>query len=403
MFRVGNIVVDQIGLAGELLSDVDTTLTEIEKKSLLLEALPGARAERYAGQRVLRFRDQVILKAQVTYLGTPWESFKKRIQIPRAWVDAYHQALTDDLTPRFVGIYHYGEVTIFVDFDPSTYVTRKANNSAAHVSTNDLHQAQVDGVFSRVDGNDNLRTSVRFDLFADYLLGDVQEVHPYVEALDDFTVEFLDHERLPALVAVQEMYASGWPDTMQGEWAGFYLEYRLDEFLRRSGADDLIGFQKEKRRGQFDYDLIFKDRDGVAFYGDLKASSAASHESPGNDAEDIRRCLAEFGRFWYVIYEHETWRSRDEGDVPVMEWNDWRRSVGHESRNGYDPLSYAGRFKSAVRFTRALVLEVNEANYPLVLSEFAQGRQPSGAPRALKVMIDKRNIDNFLIYTRAIS
>ena len=36
-----------------------------------------------------------------------------------------------------------------------------------------------------------------------------------------------------------------------------------------------------------------------------------------------------------------------------------------------------------------------------VLGDFAQGKQPDGADRALKVMIKKKNIDNFLIYSEA--
>jgi hypothetical protein len=45
------------------------------------------------------------------------------------------------------------------------------------------------------------------------------------------------------------------------------------------------------------------------------------------------------------------------------------------------------------------ILELNQANASLVLGDFKQGRQPNGASRALKVMIKKRNIDNFLIYS----
>lgn len=388
---------DRIGPYGGLINDVDTTLTETQKNALLMEALPGATTEKYAGRRVVKYRDQVLLRAQVTYLGIPWEPFKKRIQIPRGWGDVYHQALVAGLTPRFIGIYHYDGVTVFVDLDPSTYVTRNLNNSSAHVATNDLFQAQTLGLFSRTDANGNRLTSVRFELFANYLLGLTREEHPYFDVFDAFNAEFLGQERLEALDAVQEMYEAKWPDTMQAEWAGFYLEYRLAEFLRRGGAHELVAFQKVKRRGALDYDLVFKDGRHIAFYGDLKASNISEHQSPGNDAEDIRRCLAEYGRFWYVIYEHDTWHSRHEGDLPVIAWNEWRRSVGHVGRRNYDPLSYARRFKSAVRFAHMLILEVNEANAHLVLKDFNQGRQPGGASRALKVMVDKRNIDNFLI------
>lgn len=394
---------DQIGPDGSLLEDVDTTLTMRQRDDLLLAALPGATVERYAGERVVMFDDQVILRKQVTYLGVPWEPFKKRIQIPPSWKGVHQQAVAESLTPRFVGIYHYGDVTIFVDFDPAAYVRRKANNSAAHVATNDLYQAQTLGIFSRTDGNGNRLTSVRFDHFADYLLDRAREEHPYLDVFDDFNSEFLTDQRLEALSAVQEMRAGAWPDTMQGEWAGFYLEYRLDEFLRRTRANRRVAFQKTKRRGDLDYDLVFMDRPAVAFYGDLKASNMAEHESPGNDAEDIMRCVAEYGRFWYVIYEHETWHSRNEDDLPVIAWNEWRRSVGHVGRKAYDPLSYARRFKSAVRFARMMILEVNEANFHVVLGDFNQGRQTGGASRALKVMITKRNIDNFLIHSASVA
>lgn len=396
---MGNVVVEQIGPDGSLVHDVDTTLSVRQRDDLLLAALPGATVERYADERVILFGDQVILRKQVTYLGIPWEPFKKRIQIPPSWKAVHRQALADGLTPRFVGVYHHGGVTIFVDFDPSTYVLRQANNSAAHVSTNDLYQAQTLGVFRRTDRNGNQLTSVSSDLFADYLLDRVKEQSQYLDVFDAFNTEFLTDARLEALDAVQQMHAASWPDTMQGEWAGFYLEYRFDEFLRRTPAHRLIEFQKIKRRGELDYDLVFRDRGAVAHFGDLKASNIAKHESPGNDAADIVRCLAEYGRFWYVIYEHETWHSRNEGDAAVTAWNEWRRSVGHVQRGPYDARSYAGRFKSAVQFKRMMILEVNQANFHMVLGDFRQGQQPDGAARALKVMINKKNIDNFLIHS----
>ncbi len=397
---MGTVVVDQIGPRGELIQDVDTTLSPTEKFDLLVGALPGATVERYCGARVVRFRGQIILAAQVTHLGHPWPEFKKRIQIPPHWIDVYRCALADGLRPRFLGIYHYDYVTVFVDFDPRKYVQRKANNSAAHVATNDLYQAQTLGVFTRTDRNDNRLTSVRADLLADYLLGDVREHNLHLEVFESFNSEFLTGERIEAMHAIDQMYAALWPDTFQAEWAGFYLEYRVDEFLRRTRTDHLIEFQKDKRRRGLDYDLVFKEPPAVVFFGDLKASNAASTEAPGNDAADLKRCIQQYGRFWYVIYEHETWHSRDEGDLPVMTWNEWRLSMGHVFRNGYDPLSYAGRFKSAVRFVGMKILEVNEANFHVVLGDFNQGHQPSGEDRAVKVMIAKRNIDNFLIYSQ---
>lgn len=396
---MGSILVDQIGPGGALILDVDTTLRRSERVDILLDLLPGATVESYAGMKVVRFHDQVLLSKQVTHLGHPWPGFKKRIQVPSAWLEVERRAREDGLVPRFVGVYHYGAVTIFVDFDPSTYVRRKANNSAAHVSTNDLYQAQTLGQFPRVDRNGNRLTSVRGDEFARYLEGFVKELPPHLDVFRRFNNEFLIADGIDSLDAVTEMHASHWPDTFQGEWPGFYVEFRLDSFILEHGLNRLVGYQKSKRRGSYDYDLVFQRGGAVEYYGDLKASDVKKYESPGNDAGDLKRCIEEFGRFWYVIYEHETTHARDNGDVATIAWNEWRKSVGFRGRKDYNPRSYAKRFKESVRFVKMSVLEINEANFHVVLGEFAQGRQPDGAARALKVMISKRNIDNFLIYS----
>lgn len=396
---MGSEVVDQIGPSGQLAAAPDTTLSNAEKELLLLLALPGAAVERFAGERVVRFEDQIILKKQVTHLGRPWPGFKKRIQIPKKWLEVEQAASAEGLVTRFVGIYHFDPVTIFVDFDPETYLLRKANNSAAHVSTNDLYQAQASGQFSRVDRNGNRLTSVRSDEFASYLRDGYAPAQPWIDVFRGFNAEFLNAGRLDALVAVRQMHAASWPDTFQAEWPGFYLEFRFDSFLRESGLERLVEFQKVKGRGLFDYDLVFNAAGAIDHYGDLKASDVDQHESPGNDAEDFLRCLEQFGRFWYVIYEHETTRARDNGDTATIAWNAWKRSVGYTRKAGYDPLSYASRFKESVRFVKMSILEVNQANAGLVLGDFAQGRQPDGAARALKFMIKKKNVDNFLIYS----
>lgn len=399
---MGSIRVDQITATGELVSDVDTTLSERARTELLLEALPGARTETVAGVQGVRLGEHLLLKKQITYLGHPWEPFKKRIQIPRTWIDAWATATSKGLTVHFIGVYRYSDVTIFVDFDPTTYVRRKANNSAAHVATNDLYQAQTLGVFSRTDKNGNRLTSVRADRLASYLRGATTPRDPRTEVFERFNADFLTGDRVVALAAVQAMYDVRWPDSFQNEWPGFYLEYRVDRFLRSHHLEHVVEFQKDKRRGHLDFDLVFRDHDRIAYLGDLKASSLTTRTAPGNDDADIRRCVDEYGRFWYVIYEHETTMARDNGDVATIAWNEWRRSVGYRGRKAYDPLSYASKFKESVRFTKMSILEVNRANFATVLGEFRQGHQPGGAARALKVMIKKKFIDNFLVFSSAI-
>ena len=155
-------------------------------------------------------------------------------------------------------------------------------------------------------------------------------------------------------------------------------------------------YRKVKKKGEYDYDLGILGRHGLELYGDLKASSIKTSESPGNDAADIKRCIQEFGRFWYVIYEHETIRAKEVGDTPTIAWNEWKLEQG-KAKLPFNPLSYRTRFKASVRFVRMLVLEVNEANFQLVLGDFAQGKQPNGGARAMKVKIKKKDIENFII------
>lgn len=400
---MGTIPVDQLLPDGSVILAADRTMSAGEKNQRLLDALPGAVVESVSGKTVIRYRDQLVLRAQVTHLGRPWEGFKKRIQIPRGWLDVYAEGVAAGLVVRFVGIYQHGDVCIFVDFDPVTYVTRKANNSAAHVATNDLYQAQTLGVFAREDSRRNHLTSVRHDLFERHLLGTIpQHRHARLDVFRTFNSEFLTGGRIEALDAVQEMYRADWPDTFQGEWPGFYLEHRLADFVERRDLRDIVELQKVKYGGGYDYDLAFKVGGDVAYYGDLKSSDVRAAVSPGNDAEDIRRCVSEYGRFWYVIYEHRTWHARDLGDQPTIAWNEWKRSVGYDNGKPYNPLSYARRFKAAVLYSRMKILEVNPANIGVVLTDFRQGKQPDGAARALKVMISKKNVDNFVVLSESL-
>lgn len=397
-------IVDQIGQDGQLVHDVDTKLSQLQKNQLLASALPGSGVEIFSGRPVIRFRDQIILAKQITHLGRPWPGHKKRIQIPRHWLETARDAARARLRVRFIGIYHYGPVTIFVDFNPEPYTRRAANNSAAHVATNDLYQAQALGQFSRQDRGGNWLTAVRREQLAAYLLSGPVLVDPHIEIVDQFSREFLDGSLVNGLAASQEMFAANWPDKFQNEWAGFYVEFCLDRFLKRNGYDAMLSVQKEKRKGEYDYDLKFHADGVLSHYGDLKASSISVKDSPGNDAANFYRCLAETGKFWYVIFEHQTRHARDNGDHATRAWNLWRRSVGHVGRNKeFDPLSYSGRYKESVRFVRANVLEINEANAGLALKDFQAGfRQPDGSPRNPKVMIAKRNIENFLVYTHSI-
>jgi hypothetical protein len=48
-----------------------------------------------------------------------------------------------------------------------------------------------------------------------------------------------------------------------------------------------------------------------------------------------------------------------------------------------------------------MIIELNHLNFREALSTFSQGHQPDGSKRRPKLKIDKRNIDNFVVYRYA--
>src|SRR5690606_28969271 len=120
---------------------------------------------------------------------------------------------------------------------------------------------------------------------------------PHLEVFTRFNPTFLTGERHLALPSVKQMHAARWPDAFQGEWPGFYLEYRFQAFLTTNRLTDRVRYVKEKRPGEFDYDLAFEEAGTLRHYGDLKASDHERHEAPGNDAAAIYKCVNRFGKF----------------------------------------------------------------------------------------------------------
>lgn len=396
---MGSVAVDQLLPDGTVLLSPDVALNDAAKVSTLSNALPGAVQGKIDGQRYVEWQGQALLYKQITHLGIPWETYKKRIQIPKRWLDAYDQLAALGLRPRFLGIYVFGETAVFVDFDPTHYLERKANNSAAHVATNDLFQALTYGRFERTDKNFNRITSIRADELASYLQGEPSpETAARFSLFSEINRQLFQGSFLYGLDAIKEMHAEGSPDKFQNEWVGFYLEHAFKRELARKNYG--IAMQRDKALGQLDFDLAWITTTGqVDFLGDLKASDYLQRDALGNDARSLETAIERFGKFWYVIYEHETRYGRDFGHLSTIEWNEWRKANGHrQSKGGFDPLSYQSKYKESARFIGMKILEVNAANKELVLGEFHQGSQQSGAARAMKVRIKKNQMDNFLVF-----
>ena len=62
-------------------------------------------------------------------------------------------------------------------------------------------------------------------------------------------------------------------------------------------------------------------------------------------------------------------------------------------------ISYAKKMKHSVEFVQMKIFELNRVNLNETLSNFNQGHQPNGGKRAPKFLINKNNIDNFIIFS----
>ena len=345
-----------------------------------------------------------LLVRACTYLGNPHPLYKKRVQLP-LWFNEYANCIEKsnyDIDVRYIGVYHYsddfhGENIIFIDFSKGTYLKKKGHNSSAHVYTNDLFQAMTYGVYAKEDYFGNVVTAVRRDKFKKYLEGREEEQKSLFDLFKEFNYGFSFGKWLKAIDVIKEMYGDNWRQWKQAEWAGWFLEYKFNKFTvdnRVGGKMRYVG-SSMKREGDLDFDIRFEEAD---FYGDLKASDTNQKETPGNDQANLIECIYRFGKFWYVIYEHETIKDSDVGYEATVARNQFIKGVDPSYAKG--EMSYHQRMKNSVKFTRMSIVELNHINFREALTVFHQGHQTNGAARRPKFNIRKSVLknDNFVVF-----
>lgn len=376
----------------------DQPLLPKQIRATLLKWIGDDAIERVvSGKRVVVVNNTILLTKAITYLGNPHPKFKKRIQIPHDWMSFTDEVNSIGFDTKFIGIYHYDGFIVFVDFEKDSYLERKVHNSSAHIYVNDLYQGATQGVFSKIDKNGNRITTISSHKFREYIQGNV-DVNPSINAFERFNEEFIDGNWIEATYAIPKMHKDAWSQWKQTEWAGWFLEYKFSSFIARNNLSHIINYTALSNKGhlpeQFDFDLFFPSDN---FYGDLKASDEMSKEAPGNDQGTVIACLNKHGKIWYAIYEHETIKDRDR----AFEATKFRNLYVHNAEGAKgEPnlMSYHQRMKHSVRFKRMMILEINRINMHTALARFNQGRQQSGAQRNPKFLINKRNIDNFVVY-----
>lgn len=346
---------------------------------------------------------EVLLLAAVTYMGGNGQHpiYKKRMQLKNWYKDIVNQYSDNPkYNVRFIGVYHYQNNIIFVEFLKDTYINKKMNSSAAHVYTNDLYQAMKDGIFKRKDRNKNEIITIKYIKFKDYL-DNLMKVYNN----DLFNVFALFNEGdyfgkwISAKNAIPEMHTNSWDKWKETEWPGWYLEFKMNLFIKEKCLENKILYvgSSHKRAGELDFDLWFGEDN---FYGDLKASDITKKEAPGNDQQSFIECINKYDKFWYIIYEHDTIKDSESNNFEATRFrtnyikdnNEWPRN------KQFDELSYHKRMKNSVKFVKMYILELNRINFRNILSDFNQGKQPNGDPRNPKFKISKNNIDNFIVY-----
>lgn len=388
----------------------DEVLSKKEMTNTLINCLGEDKCSfiNYNRNKVLVYENQngkkiILLYASISYLGGNGQHpiFKKRMQLPTWYKDFCIKYCHSEYEIKFVGLYHYQGMVIFTEFVKDTYLKRKMNNSAAHVYINDLYQGIKNGVFSKIDNNGNTIKTIAYSYFKNFL-DEVENLENNLfELFRKLNYGFSFGQWIKAVDAIQEMHNKHWSQWRQAEWAGWFLEYKFNSYVLENSLESKMRYvgssNKSKKEDLLDFDIWFEEQQ---FYGDLKASDIKKKETPGNSQESFIECINRYDKFWYIIYEHETIKDEDSNTnyEATRFRNNYIKEVDNINDDEFDELSYYRRMKHSVCFKKMSIIELNRINFREMLTVFNQGKQPDGNARKPKFIINKSNVDNFVVF-----
>lgn len=385
--KKGNLLVEQISENLSVINDYDQSLTQKELKDLLLDVFPNSSVNGKFVYGSFFGKTYCIYCKNITYLGTPHPYFKKRIQIGDNFKNIYHENKNKNIITLLLGVYTYNGNSIFVDFDTTKYCKGKSHNSSAHVYTIDLKNAMLYGIFQKTDVRDNIITAFTKNNVEKYLqskiVGNIDLRLDFIQDLDMFFEEII--KKWNGIDCYKEMIDDNFPNKYQPEWPGFYLEYKMDNYIKTKNIKHHIVYSQNKKKDEIDLDLFFPQ---IGCYGDLKCHSNSSSGIQGNDLNTINSVL-EKSSVYYIVCNHDTIKDSDCNFEVTRFWN--------ASLNKSNPLSYGKKMKNTVMLTSYRILELNKYNMKY-LDIFHQGRNSNGMPRTPKIQIKNKNINNFLIH-----
>ena len=398
-----NVKCEQISASLQMVMDYDLPITlKSEYLRVFRKALgPGVEVIKYKKNNVYVYKNNNItnyfLAASITYLGNPHPLFKKRMQLKKWYKEFYNEYKEkENVNINVVGVYHYDDMEIYCLFNVDDYINNKLNSSSAHVYTNDLYQAVKNGTFEKIDINNNHITVVKGIYLKDYFDGKVSSKNPIFNLFEKFNSEFKFDEWLRADHCIQEMMDNNWYQYKGTEWPGWFLEFRVDEFIKEQNCEHIMMYtgNKNKVEGMLDFDLFF----GLMnFYGDLKASDIKKKEAPGNDQINTLEAINRYGRLWYVLFEHETIKDITRNSEMAIA----RMKLVEPTYVDGDHIVYQSKFKHSVKFKKMYIFELNTVNMHEILKDFNQGHNSGStmAARAAKFLLKKNNMNNSIIFS----
>lgn len=393
--------VEQVDIDGNIFLDYDTSLSPKALMESIAKAFPAIYKDA-DGMICGQFKGKkfAIRAKNITYLGHPHPLYKKRIQIANDLQVFYKDAIQKGCVPILLGVYTCGDNTLFCDFNIEDFINKKAHNSSAHVYSNDLAEATIDGYFYKEDffGNKitvfnaqavgavleeklQLNTSKHsFDYgkseycinesknntgkgnwLYDYPLtwsrnanrvSERERQYHYnvdfeVGNIEKVVIEFFtrSNRHWYGIECYREMIAANYRNKYQPEWPGFFLEYSFENYLQRNKLNNIIQYAQDKSKGGIDLDLFFPR---IGMYGDLKAHSSNSNAIQGNDWDTILGIInnpTKDNHIYYVVCEHDTYKDSDFGYEVTHFWN--------TVQGKKDIMSYHKRMKNNVELTHA--------------------------------------------------
>ena len=386
--QLSSVKVEQIDSSKGVIVDYGETLSNNEIIEIASDVFTNV--ELREGHLYGRYNNEdfCLYFKNVSYLGNPHPIYKKRIQIPKTFIELYDKNAYKNIKTLLIGIYKYKDVVLFCDFNTSTYVKNRINNSSAHVYTIDLLKGLETGFFQKQDRAGNSITVFTKNRVNDFYKSKFE--HTEIESKMEIVSTFDDFFKTISkdwfgIDCYKEMIRGEYNNKFQSEWVGFYLEYLLDSYIAEHHLFDIVKYLQNKKTGEIDLDLYFSK---INSYGDLKAHSDSSGGIIGNDYNTIDSIIKN-GKVYYIVCNHTTEMDKDHGYEVTKFWN--------KIQNKDDILSYSNKMKHDVKLTGYYILEINKFNFKYV-DIYNQGRNSNGNERNPKIAISNKDIGNFLIH-----